>query len=662
MLDDKPPLLHIGHGPAARGRIRGARLGIRGACCVPVMLVAACFQPNFDHPRCGPTEECPGGLICIEHVVCGEPDSQSGTWSFASPTDFTAPGHAMANMTLEPSGLLTPTAYTYGGLMAHGLPGMKLWSHGDTSWTKLDGVTAAGAGLWRGESFTTTSVLSYLGIKGGDKAAPATLWLEGEVWLDAGSTEQFQLTANELAFVELARPGTSEYVPLTENSATVTVATPDTGWYPIRIGVASTDRSMLSFAFLHGEGGAPPALWARDRMRARASEVSGALRLVFARQILGGGQDTPAPIGHIEDGDLLLSTTFPVTPQGAPAVTNWSARYIGQVYVEQPGAYNLTVFSDDGNRARLGSTSAQTSWAFNIGTSAAVTVVPAALNVGWNDLAVDFNQVGGGAALEVTIDGPDLDEVPVPRDRLRPVESADDRLAFGGDDTEHLIPEGGGPNQPGTAAMSVAGYAGEVVTSMDVTFVAASLGLTASADLETPAGTRLTLGRARGIATGPEDVLFQVTVPPGPGPLAPLLGGSAGGTWKLHVYDPQVGGQHGPGVLKSARITLHTTGGPERVARTASWTSPLLALPSDVLLVRNATWDARLPDGAAVSVQARSCGQSDCSHAAWVPVTPPRATVLYPGRFLQLRVVLTSNGVSEPELRSFTASYVRTPG
>jgi len=102
----------------------------------------------------------------------------------------------------------------------------------------------------------------------------------------------------------------------------------------------------------------------------------------------------------------------------------------------------------------------------------------------------------------------------------------------------------------------------------------------------------------------------------------PLLGGSAGGTWKLHVYDPQVGGQHGPGVLKSARITLHTTGGPERVARTASWTSPLLALPSDVLLVRNATWDARLPDGAAVSVQARSCGQSDCSHAAWVPVTP----------------------------------------
>jgi hypothetical protein len=88
----------------------------------------------------------------------------------------------------------------------------------------------------------------------------------------------------------------------------------------------------------------------------------------------------------------------------------------------------------------------------------------------------------------------------------------------------------------------------------------------------------------------------------------------------------------------------------------------VLALPSDVLLVNNVTWDARLPEGATVSVQVRSCGQSDCSHAAWMPVTPPRATVLYPGRFLQLRVELTSNGVIEPELRSLTASYVRTPG
>ncbi|HEX8111532.1 MAG TPA: hypothetical protein VF516_27565 [Kofleriaceae bacterium] len=630
--------------------------------CVPVMLVAACFQPSYHHPTCGPREECPSGLMCIEHVVCGEPDSQPGTWGFASAADFTAPGYAMASMTIEPSGLLTPTAYTYGGLMAHGLPGMKLWSHGDTSWTKLDAVTAAGAGLWRGESFTTTSVLSYLGITDDKQAAPATLWFEGEVWLDAGSAEQFELTANDIAFVELARPGTSDYVPLTESSAAVPVTAPDTGWYPIRIGVASADRSMLSFAFLHGEGSAPLVPWTRDRMRARASEVSGALRLVFANQVLGGGQDTPAPIGHIEDGDLLPFTTFPVAPQGASGVTNWSARYIGQVYADQPGSYTLTVSSDDGNRARLGSASAQTSWGFNAGNSAAVTTVPVTLNVGWNDLAIDYNQLTGGALLQATIDGPDLVEVPVPRDRLRPVESADDRLAFGGDDAQYMIPLGGGSSQPATATMSVAAYAGEVVTSIDVAYVVTENSpLIANADLET-GNTRLNLGVAGRILTGTDDLLFQVTVPPGAGPLAQLLGGPAGGIWKLHVYDDRLGDKGIPSVLKSARLTLHTTGGPERIARTASWTSPLLALPSDVLLVSNVMWDARLPQGATVSVQARSCAQPDCSHAAWLPVTPSAATALPPAPFLQLRLELTSDGVVEPELRSLSVSYVRTPG
>src|SRR5262249_38989726 len=153
---------------------------------------------------------------------------------------------------------------------------------------------------------------------------------------------------------------------------------------------------------------------------------------------------------------------------------------------------------------------------------------------------------------------------------------------------------------------------------------------------------------------------FQVSVPPGAGPLAQLLGGSAGGIWKLHVYD-LLGRPGIPCVLKSARLTLHTTGGPERIARTASWTSAPLGLPTDVLPVDNVTWDARIPTGASVAVQIRNCVQSDCSNVAWHPFTPGAPTVVYPGRFLQVRVELTSDGVTEPELRSLTVSYVRTP-
>src|SRR5215467_6479406 len=74
-------------------------------------------------------------------------------------------GGQLVNMTVD--GLrssLTPTAYTYGGLIAHGIAGTKLWTPSDAAWSKLAAVTANGAGLWRGESFTTGDKLDYLGV------------------------------------------------------------------------------------------------------------------------------------------------------------------------------------------------------------------------------------------------------------------------------------------------------------------------------------------------------------------------------------------------------------------------------------------------------------------------------------------------------------------
>src|SRR5215470_2119802 len=86
-----------------RPRRHGADRNLVGTRCVPLMLVAACFQPKYDHPTCGAGEACPGDLVCIDHVVCGEPSSPPGTWSIAS-ADFTAPGYSIANMTIEPNG------------------------------------------------------------------------------------------------------------------------------------------------------------------------------------------------------------------------------------------------------------------------------------------------------------------------------------------------------------------------------------------------------------------------------------------------------------------------------------------------------------------------------------------------------------------------------
>src|SRR5207344_1294766 len=95
----------------------------------------------------------------------------------------------------------------------------------------------------------------------------------------------------------------------------------------VRIGFANGDGD-LGFAFTHSDSAGAQVAWTRDRLRARGSELSGALRTVFSHQILGGGDLNKLPISHVDDG-TLIQTVFPdPAVQGAPASNaSWSARY-----------------------------------------------------------------------------------------------------------------------------------------------------------------------------------------------------------------------------------------------------------------------------------------------------------------------------------------------
>src|SRR5262249_17445943 len=149
-----------------------------------------------------------------------------------------------------------------------------------------------------------------------------------------------------------------------------------------------------------------PAAWSRDRLRARASSVSGTLRTVFGHRLLGGGLNTQPPVMHVEAGNLLNVTTFVTPPQGAPASNSlWSARDVGQVYIDQPGMYSLKVDSDDGNRVRLDTQHDQVSWDFNGRPGS--TSATAQLSPGWTDLSVDYDQVAGNRSLRVQLQRPD---------------------------------------------------------------------------------------------------------------------------------------------------------------------------------------------------------------------------------------------------------------
>jgi len=250
---------------------------------------------------------------------------------------------------------------------------------------------------------------------------------------------------------------------------------------------------------------------------------------------------------------------------------------------------------------------------------------------------------------------------------LRPVEPAGDRLAYGSEETARAIADNGGAASPGTAILNVPAYGGgapEIVTAIDVTYeIDSPRWGDLRFDLETPSAARVTIPAPRN-PTGSGDQIGQASLVSTTAGIAALLGGPASGSWKLHVYDAAPGG--GASTLKSAKLTLHTRGGPDELARTAAWFSAPIDTGSMVFAVDGVTARARLPDGATLQVHAASCQRADCSDAAWADGDALVASVaapvaVAPARYLQLRADLTSNGSVEPELQSLAAAFRRAP-
>ena len=570
-------------------------------------------------------------------------------------------------------GTLTPNAYTYGGLVAHGRQGIKLWDHDHSSWAMLNNFMASGAGLWCGEEIKNGTRTDYLGVMGDPTM---TLWFEGEVWLDGKATETLRINGDDLAFLELASPGSTAFTRIAENETVQLTsrfpAATTAGWYPVRIGFGNLN-SDFDFVFTRGDDASSQVPWTRNRLRARASQLSGMLRTVYGRQILAGGlplsggQVAP-PVPRFEPGDLL-HLDLATAPQGAQSNNDdWSTRYLGQVYITKAGSYTLLVDSDDGNRAQLGGIQREQHWRLDDGVGnppLMTTMVQAGLVAGWNDLVVDYNQVHGGSFLRVRLQGPDFpNPVEIPHDRLRPVERADDRLALGVDGNAYTVPDNGGIGNDATATMTVAGFSAaaggqELVDSIELTYqINTPHGNQIKVDLETPGspGTRVTL-RDRNLPDN--DRLGQITIPSNAqGPQAGLIGIPADGAWKLHVYDVQDNG--GNSSLLSARLTLHTRGGPDKLARTASWLSPILDGATPVFAIDGVIWDERL--GSGIQVRVRTCSQPDCSGADWGdPVVRGMPFSVTRGRYLQVRVDMTSDGSVEPELSGLRLNFRRDP-
>jgi len=592
-------------------------------------------------------------------------------WSFDTAAELAAPGHEGFAMVIEPRGSLTPEGYVYGGLLGRGETNTNLWANGDTAWSKLATVTPTGAGVWTGNVLATTQDLGQFGIR--RNAMMRTLWFEGEILLQAG-TEQLRIKGSDVAFVELAQPGTTAFVPLLENAVTpnasVTVAT--SAWYPVRIGWADGDGSgELAFEVLALQGGYGP--FAPDRLRAPVAAVQGTLRSVFYRQMHGGGVlgATP-PIQQIQTTPLLPQTQFAPPLQGSVAdtagsvddATDWSARWAGQLYVTTPGQYTVRVSSDDGNRLFLGGAPvAASSWARDDSNGNAASTATAALREGWNDLIVDYNQDAGATGLAVQITGspdPALTGMPVPLARLRPVEPRGERLIVRSAVPANPIAIVDDTGQFSDIPVVVGARPGQIVTRVDVSVVYT----TEDADqlvfrVVRPGGPPIIVrSHPNLLGGGTRLVLHEHSVAPS------AIGGPADGTWAVGVADDVNAIGTNTSSIEEVHLTLHTSGGPEQIAPTAIWRSPIKDLATRIVKVDAITWDERVPTGAGIELRLRSCDQADCSdETSWgEPVIKGMPVALAQRRYLQAQVTMTSDGTNEAELRSLQIMYRRTAG
>jgi hypothetical protein len=578
-------------------------------------------------------------------------------WSFDSAAEFGAAGSQTESMTIDPRGSLTPHGYLYGALVARGVQGVKLWSNADADWSKLATVTPLATGLWQGDDLAVDRDLVWVGIT---NTAMTSVWMEGEIWFNAG--ENWRITGNDTAFMYVSLDGKT-FEKVVHNSMAI-VQVPAAGWYPVRIGWADGDDSGDLTLQVDPTGGGSFGGVGRSRLRAVTSGLRGTARNVYYREIHGGGRPGELPVQTIQQTALHPPTQFnPPLHGSVTTATNpfdWSVRWTGQLYVTTSGMYTVRVQSNDGSRAIVGgATFAQ---GFARDDDGAVTVTATTpLVAGWNDLVVDFNHVDGTPAFDVSITAAPPEEaalvgMPLPLDRLRPVEPRADRLITRSNATPILVLDNQGSS---FAALTtrIDAHPGETITSVAITARVTTLAVDQLV-------YRLT------IPGGTPQAVTMTEVPDGNGGNSAIAQGvftigagmPAAGIWAFGIADASSANPDADSTFEELHVTVHTANGPAQVATASTWTSPIVENATAVSVIDMVNWTERVPAGASVELRMRTCAMADCIDGQWSePIAKTTAPALPANRYIQMQVTMTSDGTHEPEVDAIMVQYRTDP-
>jgi hypothetical protein len=275
---------------------------------------------------------------------------------------------------------------------------------------------------------------------------------------------------------------------------------------------------------------------------------------------------------------------------------------------------------------------------------------------------VDYNHVDGAPSFMLTvIDAPPADAAlmgsPIPRERLRPIEPRADRLVhFTSAPATPLAILDNAANTYTEMSAPIATHPGELVSS---------IALTARVNTASPTQLQFRI-------TAPNNLTQAVTMtvradPNGgtsyiaSGVSTFMAGQPADGIWKLGISDNSGSGGSANSQYAELHVTMHTSGGLEQIAKTSTWRSPIVENQTRVALIDFVNWSERAPAGSKVTLSMRTCETASCADGAWTEVVNGSAPMLTANRYIQLQIVMTSDGTREPEVDKINIQYRTAP-
>lgn len=530
---------------------------------------------------------------------------------------------ALLDCAVEPQGFVGPRGYTYGIVRARGTDSA-LFADATVTFEAL-----------AGQPFNPTNALPSLSIDLGSvevqqlglpSTQPATILIESEIELDKAGTWDIQLDASDIGFLEIAQPGSANFVRIAEDfgngppgSGMFEVAEP--GWFRIRGAFANTSGGMRYLVAVRAPQTASHTPLPLRRIRASIDDLGGLAVEGFERVHLVDPRG--AAVSQLELRDAML----PTNPFGFALGTSFTLRWSGHVLIERAGTWSVRITTLEGQRAWIADRLVSDAF----GRMATDAIVPLGeLAAGWYPVVIDVERFTGPDPARLTFVAVDEqgNEVPFTALTSRPAQSRIAR-AYTGAQREFAIPD----NAAVTRSVVVD-------PPSDFTVQRAAVGF----DLDHPALAQVSIALAPPV--GPSIALVTTGSLSGSGGAGSstevnALGGT---TWGFTVADNTVDTPPSMGVVHTVGTTLVGDGGSPPFAPRYRFESSPRKRPSAATLGPLSVGVRQLADST-VTTQVRSCDQpAECAAQPWVTAVSGAVPSIELRDYVQFAIEVVGDG------------------